>query len=111
MEAGIASVVAIQARETKVEVGLIGREGMSGLADRAGKSPFAAFDLYTGGRTQAQRISARRPARGIRCERIHCKPRLLKFVQAFMIQTSAHGHFQCTRQVGPAFGTLDFDGS
>jgi hypothetical protein len=30
-EAGFASVVAVQADDTKVEVGLIGREGMSGL--------------------------------------------------------------------------------
>jgi CRP-like cAMP-binding protein len=32
METGIASVVAIQPDDTKVEVGLIGREGMSGIA-------------------------------------------------------------------------------
>ena len=32
MENGIASVVAVQPDETRVEVGLIGREGMSGIA-------------------------------------------------------------------------------
>ena len=32
MEAGIASVVAVQPDDTRVEVGLIGREGMSGIA-------------------------------------------------------------------------------
>src|SRR6202035_1473106 len=31
METGIASVVAVQPDETRVEVGLIGREGMSGM--------------------------------------------------------------------------------
>ena len=31
-ETGIASVVAVQPNETRVEVGLIGREGMSGIA-------------------------------------------------------------------------------
>ena len=30
-EAGFASVVAVKAKETKVEVGLIGREGMTGI--------------------------------------------------------------------------------
>ena len=32
MEAGIASVVSVQSGETQAEVGLIGREGMSGIA-------------------------------------------------------------------------------
>ena len=32
MEAGIASVVAVQPDATKIEVGLIGSEGMSGIA-------------------------------------------------------------------------------
>ena len=32
MENGIASVVAVQPDETRIEVGLIGREGMSGIA-------------------------------------------------------------------------------
>ena len=35
MENGIASVVAVQPDETRVEVGLIGREGMSGIARSA----------------------------------------------------------------------------
>src|ERR1700684_1157996 len=32
MEAGIASIVAVQSDGTRVEVGLVGREGMSGVA-------------------------------------------------------------------------------
>src|SRR5580692_6578679 len=45
MEAGIASVVAVQQDDTKVEVGLIGREGMSGLALVMGsdRSPHSTY--------------------------------------------------------------------
>jgi hypothetical protein len=45
METGIASVVAVQPDETRVEVGLIGREGMSGVAVVLGgnQSPHATY--------------------------------------------------------------------
>jgi hypothetical protein len=45
MESGIASVVALQADETRVEVGLIGREGMSGIAVVLGgnQSPHSTY--------------------------------------------------------------------
>ena len=46
MEAGIASVVAVQADETRAEVGLIGREGMSGIAVVLGWRPIATFHLH-----------------------------------------------------------------
>src|ERR1700688_4055198 len=39
MDAGIASVVAVQADQTQVEVGLIGPEGMSGTAVVLGGGP------------------------------------------------------------------------
>jgi CRP-like cAMP-binding protein len=56
-ESGIASVVAVQADETRVEVGLIGPEGMSGLAvvlDGA-QSPHSTYVQVAG---EAQRITA-----------------------------------------------------
>jgi hypothetical protein len=45
METGIASVVAVQSDETRVEVGLIGREGMTGMAVVLGgnQSPHATY--------------------------------------------------------------------
>ena len=57
MEAGIASVVAVQAKEIKVEVGLIGREGMSGLPIVLGshRSPHSTYIQAAG---RGKRISA-----------------------------------------------------
>ena len=56
METGIASVVAMQPDETRVEVGLIGSEGMSGMAVVLGndQSPHCpngqrAYDFLTNG--------------------------------------------------------------
>ena len=44
-ESGFASVVAVQSSKTEVEVGLIGREGMTGLAIVLGnhRSPHATY--------------------------------------------------------------------
>src|SRR5882757_2138328 len=54
-EAGFASVVAVQAKGTQVEVGLIGREGMSGLTIVLGdhRSPHSTYMQAAG---QGQRI-------------------------------------------------------
>ena len=86
MEAGMASVVAVQARETKVEVGLIGREGMSGLPIVLGnhRSPHSTYMQAAG---QGQRISAGELRKALDASAsLHAS--LLKFVQAFMMQTS-----------------------
>ena len=50
METGIASVVAMQPDETRVEVGLIGREGMSGIAVVLGgdQSPHSTYIQVAG---------------------------------------------------------------
>ena len=50
MEAGIASVVAVQPDATKIEVGLIGREGMSGIAVILGsdRSPHSTYIQIAG---------------------------------------------------------------
>jgi hypothetical protein len=57
MENGIASVVAVQPDETRVEVGLIGREGMSGIAVVLGgdQSPHSTYIQVAG---EGQRITA-----------------------------------------------------
>ena len=50
METGIASVVAVQADKTRIEVGLTGREGMSGTAVALGgdQSPHSTYMQVAG---------------------------------------------------------------
>ena len=86
MEAGIASVVALQADETRVEVGLIGREGMTGLAVVLGgdQSPHSTYIQVAG---QAQRISANELRKAMKASET-LRGLLLKFVQVFMVQTA-----------------------
>lgn len=85
MEEGIASVVAI-AHGKEVEVGLIGREGMSGATLLLGgdRSPLSTYIQVAG---QAYRL----PASKLR-EAIGVSPTLrgvlLKFVQTFLTQTA-----------------------
>jgi hypothetical protein len=80
MEAGIASVVAVQPDETKVEVGLIGREGMSGIAVVLGgeQSPHSTYIQVA--------------------------------VEGLHGADGAHRHCKCSITHRPAFGALDFDG-
>ena len=86
METGIASVVAVQPDETRVEVGLIGREGMSGMAVVLGgnQSPHATYIQVAG---EGQRITAKELRKAMSASRtLHSL--LLKFVQVFMVQTA-----------------------
>jgi hypothetical protein len=107
-EAGIASVVAVQANEIKVEVGPIGREGMTGLPIVLGnhRSPQSIYIQAAG---HGQRIGAMelRTALGARPS-LHDS--LLKFVEAFMVQTHAHRYLQRSVQNRGAVGALDPDG-
>ena len=86
MDAGIASVVAVQAKGERIEAGLIGREGMSGLAIVLGddQSPHATYIQVAG---EAQRISAKNLRNAIEASQT-LRRLLLKFVQVFMVQTS-----------------------
>ena len=86
MESGIASVVVITSRQTRVEVGLIGREGMSGIAVVLGghQSPHSTYIQVAG---EGQRM----PANELRKAMMASEPLrslLLKFVQVFMVQTA-----------------------
>jgi CRP-like cAMP-binding protein len=86
METGIASVVAVQSDETRVEVGLIGREGMSGMAVVLGgnQSPHATYIQVAG---EGQRITAKELRKAMDASRtLHSL--LLKFAQVFMAQTA-----------------------
>jgi CRP-like cAMP-binding protein len=86
MAAGIASVVAVQADETRIEVGLIGREGMSGLAVVLGgdQSPNATYIQVAG---EGQQIAANELRKAMNTsDSLHGM--LLKFAQVFMVQTA-----------------------
>jgi CRP-like cAMP-binding protein len=86
MDAGIASVVAIQADETQVEVGLIGPEGMSGTAVVLGgdQSPHSTYIQVAG---EAQWIKADQLRKAMRASD-SLQALLLKYVQVFMAQTT-----------------------
>jgi CRP-like cAMP-binding protein len=86
MEAGIASVVAVQGKQTRIEVGLIGREGMSSTAVVLGadQSPHSTYMQVAG---DGQRL----PANELRKAMIasaSLRNLLLKFAQVFMVQTA-----------------------
>jgi CRP-like cAMP-binding protein len=86
IEAGIASVVAIQSDRTRVEVGLIGREGMSGISILLGNHQDAnSTYMQVGG--EGQRIATDDLRRALKTSAtLHAS--LLKYVQAFLVQTS-----------------------
>jgi len=88
IEEGLASTVAVQAHVKRVEIGVVGREGMSGTAvvlanDR---SPHTTYMQVAG---HGHRIAANEFRKAINASRsLHDV--MLKYVQAFMVQT-AHG--------------------
>jgi CRP-like cAMP-binding protein len=95
-ESGIASVVAMQSRQTHVEVGLIGSEGMSGLAVLLGnhQTPNTTYMQVAG---QGLRLSAEE-LRKVAAQNVRIRKTLLKFVQAFLVQVShtAIANAHCT---------------
>ena len=86
MESGIASVVAIRPDDTMVEVGIIGSEGMSGIAVVLGtdQSPHSTYIQVSG---DAQRIAARELRVAIAAS-VTLRTLLTKFAQVFMVQTA-----------------------
>jgi len=86
METGIASVVGVQPDQTRIEVGLIGREGMSGIAVVLGgdQSPNSTYIQVAG---EAQRITADELRKAMAASET-LRGLLLKFVQVFMVQTA-----------------------
>ena len=85
-ETGIASVVAVQSKATRVEVGLIGYEGMSGSSILLGsdRSPHSTYIQVAG---NAQRISAVRFREALK-KSDSLRAVLLRYVQVFMVQTT-----------------------
>jgi CRP-like cAMP-binding protein len=85
-ESGFASVVAIQSNGKEVEVGLIGREGMTGLPIVLGnhRSPHATYMQAAGTAKCLPATELRNAIRG----RPSLRDSLLKYVQAFGVQTT-----------------------
>ena len=85
-ESGFASVVAVQANETRIEVGLIGCEGMSGIAVVLGnhQSPNETYIQMCGA---GQRISVD-ALRKATAKSAGMHGIMLKYVQAFLTQTA-----------------------
>jgi CRP-like cAMP-binding protein len=83
-EAGIASVVAVQSTGKRVEVGLIGREGMTGLPIVLGdhRSPHSTYIQVAG---NGKCMPATELSKAIRTS-LSLRDSLLKFVQAFGVQ-------------------------
>jgi CRP-like cAMP-binding protein len=86
MEAGIASVVAVQPDGTRVEVGLVGCEGMTGIAVVLGddQSPHSTYIQVAG---EAQWIKADQLRKAMMASET-LRALLLKYVQVFMVQTA-----------------------
>ena len=86
LDAGIASVVAVHKRKERVEIGLIGCDGMSGTAIVLGsRSPPHACYLQVAGKGQHISADALREAMDA-SKTLH--ELLLKYVQTFMVQTA-----------------------
>ena len=85
-EAGFASVVAVQSKGKQVEVGLIGREGMTGLPIVFGnhRSPHATYIQAPGTGKCIPATELRKATRAS----LSLRDSLLKFVQAFGVQTT-----------------------
>jgi len=85
-EAGFASVVAVQSNGKEVEVGLIGREGMIGLPIVLGnhRSPHATYVQAPG---KGQCIASTELRKATQTS-VSLRDSLLKFVQAFGVQTT-----------------------
>jgi CRP-like cAMP-binding protein len=83
---GIASVVAVQSGDMRVEVGLIGREGMTGSAIVLG-SDRVPHETYVQVAGEGQRISRVRLGEAVKASE-PLRMLLLRYVQVFMVQTA-----------------------
>jgi CRP-like cAMP-binding protein len=83
---GIASVVAVQSNDTRVEVGLIGCEGMSGTSIVLGtdRSPHSTYMQVAG---QGQRIAVPKLREAMKASD-SLRAVFLRYVQVFMVQTA-----------------------
>ena len=85
-DGGFASVVAVQANDTRVEVGLIGYEGMTGTSILLGsdRTPHSTYIQAAG---QGQRIRTLKLRQAMETSK-SLRMLLLRYVQVFMVQTA-----------------------
>jgi CRP-like cAMP-binding protein len=85
-DGGFASVVAVQANDTRVEVGLIGYEGMTGTSILLGsdRTPHSTYIQAAG---QGQRIRTLKLRQAMEASK-SLRMLLLRYVQVFMVQTA-----------------------
>ena len=104
IEDGLASIVAGNGHQKRLEVGLIGREGMTGLAIVLGgkSSPHENFMQVAG---SGQRISADN-MRGVMDQSRSLERAFLLFAQSFMNQTASTALSNGTATVERAFGAM-----
>lgn len=86
METGIASVVAVQADDKRIEIGLVGNEGMTGSAVVLGgdQSPHSTYIQVAG---DGQRIAVADLRKAMQASE-PLRALFLKYVQVFMVQTA-----------------------
>ncbi len=86
LDAGIASVVAVQSNEERAEIGLIGHEGMTGpsVLLGSGQSPNATYMQAVG---WGRKISVKDFRKAVK-ESESLQRLLLKYVQSFLVQTA-----------------------
>jgi CRP-like cAMP-binding protein len=86
MDAGIASIVALQSDGTRVEVGLVGWEGMSGIAVvlDSGTSPHSTYMQVAG---VGQRMPSKELRKGMDVS-ASLRSLLLRYAQVFGVQTA-----------------------
>jgi CRP-like cAMP-binding protein len=85
-DGGFASVVAVQSNNTRVEVGLIGYEGMTGTSILLGsdRTPHSTYIQAAG---QGQRIRTLKLRQAMEASK-SLRMLLLRYVQVFMVQTA-----------------------
>jgi CRP-like cAMP-binding protein len=86
LDAGIASVVAVQSNEERTEIGLIGHEGMTGSSVLlgSGQSPNATYMQAVG---TGRKISVKDFRKAVQ-ESESLQRLLLRYVQSFLVQTA-----------------------
>ena len=87
IESGMASVVANGASERPIEVGIIGREGMTGLSVVMGNNDRAAHETYMQIAGKGQRLAAGALSKAI-SKSVTLHQALLRYAHAFMVQTT-----------------------
>jgi len=88
VESGFASVVANGSTKPSIEIGIIGREGMTGLSVVLGTNDRAAHDTYIQAAGNGQRMRAAALSQAI-TQSTDLHHALLRYVRSFLLQTAS----------------------